>query len=74
VIILDLNCNSVDTLNLISKLKADAETKEINLIGFVSHVQGEVKQKAHENGCDMVMARSAFSINLPQILKRHQAA
>ena len=74
VIILDLNCNSVDTLNLISKLKAGAETKEINLIGFVSHVQGEVKQKAHENGCDMVMARSAFSINLPQILKRHQAA
>ncbi|HUS08598.1 MAG TPA: hypothetical protein VMZ52_19995 [Bryobacteraceae bacterium] len=71
VIILDLNCNSVDTLDLISKLKSNDETKAVNLIGFVSHVQGDVKQKAHDNGCNMVMARSAFSVNLPQILKRH---
>jgi hypothetical protein len=34
-------------------------------------VQGELKQRAHEAGADMVMARSAFSTNLPQILKRH---
>ena len=41
------------------------------MIGYVSHVQGELKQAAHEAGCDMVLARSAFSQNLPQILKRH---
>jgi hypothetical protein len=34
-------------------------------------VQGELKQAAQEAGCDMVMARSAFSQNLQQILKRH---
>jgi hypothetical protein len=44
------------------------------VIGFLSHVQGELKQKAHETGCDMVLARSAFSQNLPQILKRHSGA
>ena len=27
--------------------------------------------KAQEAGCDMVMARSALSQNLPQIFKRH---
>jgi hypothetical protein len=34
-------------------------------------VQVELKQQAQEAGCDMVMARSAFSQNLPQIFKRH---
>jgi len=71
LIILDLNFESVNPIDLISKLKANDELKSISLIGFLSHVQGELKQKAHETGCDMVLARSAFSQNLPQILKRH---
>jgi PleD family two-component response regulator len=73
LVILDLNANSVHPLDLISKMKGTPELKHISLIGFVSHVQGELKQKAHEAGCDMVLARSAFSQNLPQILKRHAA-
>ncbi len=71
LIILDLNCNAIEPLKLIGELKANAETKAISLIGFLSHVQGELKQQAQEAGCDMVMARSAFSQNLLQILKRH---
>jgi hypothetical protein len=34
-------------------------------------VQGELKQQAQEAGANIVMARSAFSQNLQQILKRH---
>ena len=71
LIIFDLNYDAAEPLNLITRLKGSAETKPISLIGFVSHVQGELKQRAHEAGCDMVMARSAFSQNLPQIFKRH---
>lgn len=71
LIILDLNGHSVDPLPLILKLKGDEETRAISLIGYVSHVQGELKQAAQEAGCDMVLARSAFSTNLPMILKRH---
>ncbi|HXI40779.1 MAG TPA: hypothetical protein VNH83_12410 [Bryobacteraceae bacterium] len=74
LIIFDLNFESVDPLGLISKLKSAADLKNISVIGFLSHVQGELKQKAHETGCDMVLARSAFSQNLPQILKRHSGA
>ncbi len=70
LIIIDLNCASLDALALIAKLKSGDNSK-VPLIGYVSHVQGELKQKAHEAGCDMVMARSAFTQNLPQILKRH---
>jgi len=71
LIILDLNFQGIDPLKLIATLKADADTKSISLIGYVSHVQGELKMQAQEAGCDMVLARSAFSQNLPQILKRH---
>jgi CheY-like chemotaxis protein len=70
LLILDLNCNSVDSLRLIAALKGDAETKSVPLIAYVSHVQGELKQAAQQAGCDMVLARSAFSSNLQNLLKR----
>lgn len=71
LIIFDLNFASVEPLSLITRLKVAPETKGINLIGYLSHVQAELKQNAQEAGCDMVMARSAFSQNLPQIFKRY---
>jgi CheY-like chemotaxis protein len=71
LIILDLNNTSVEPLRLISKLKGDGDLKQISLIGYLSHVQGELKQQAQEAGANIVMARSAFSQNLQQILKRH---
>jgi CheY-like chemotaxis protein len=70
VMILDLNSTATDPLEIISILKADSNTKEIELLGYVSHVQVDLKQAAQDRGCDMVIARSAFSQNLPIILKR----
>ena len=71
LMILDLNCGSVDAVKLIGQLKSDEETRGVDLLGYVSHVQGELKQQAQDAGCNLVLARSAFSQNLPQILKRH---
>ena len=70
-IIIDLNCGAVDPIKLIRELKASPDLKAINLIGYLSHVQGELKMQAQEAGCNMVLPRSAFSQNLPLILKRH---
>lgn len=74
LIILDLNFTAIDPLKLIAKLKSQPETKSISLLGYVSHVQGDLKQSAQESGCNMVLARSAFSQNLPQILKRYSGS
>jgi PleD family two-component response regulator len=71
LIIFDLNFEALQPLKLIGKLKGKAETKGISLIGYLSHIQAELKQQAHDAGCDMVLARSAFSQNLPLIFKRH---
>ncbi len=70
-IIFDLNFEAVEPLHLISQLKGSPDTRGISLIGYLSHIQGELKQQAQEAGCDMVMARSALSQNLMQIFKRH---
>jgi CheY-like chemotaxis protein len=72
LIIVDLNNANIKPLTLISKLKKEFK-KQTNVVGFLSHVQGELKVKALEAGCDMVVPRSAFSQNLPSLLRRHAA-
>ena len=71
LMILDLNLSRIDPVGLIQKIKSDPVLSEISLLAYVSHVQGELKQKAQQAGCDIVLAKSAFSTNLQQILKRH---
>ena len=73
LIIVDLNFAGIEPVQLIQKLKADPALQKISLLGYVSHVQGELKQAAQEAGCDMVLPRSAFSQNLGQLLRRHGA-
>src|SRR5690242_9475924 len=72
LIVVDLNSNSIKPLPVISKLRSKFK-KPTSIVGFVSHVQGDLKMKAQEAGCDVVMPRSAFSQNLPNILRRHAA-
>jgi len=72
LIIFDLNNTGAKPLTTIPKLKSKLK-KGTSIVGFVSHLQGELKVKALEVGCDAVMPRSAFSQNLPQILRRHGA-
>jgi CheY-like chemotaxis protein len=72
LIILDLNFASIGPIDLVRKLKSDPALSKIQLIAYVSHVQGDLKQQAQEAGCDMVLARSAFSQNLLQLMTRQK--
>lgn len=72
LIIVDLNSNSIKPIPVITKMRAKYK-KNTSIVGFVSHVQGDLKVKAQEAGCDVVMPRSAFSQNLVSILRRHGA-
>jgi len=72
LIIVDLNSNGIKPLPMISKLRSRFK-KSTSIVGFVSHVQGALQVKAQDAGCDVVMPRSAFSQNLPSILRRHGA-
>jgi CheY-like chemotaxis protein len=48
--ILDLNFAAIDPLRVIQALKANASTKGVRLVGYVSHVQVDLKKGAQEAG------------------------
>ena len=72
LIIFDLNNANAKPLTTIPKLKSKLK-KQTSIVGFLSHLQGDLKMKAQEAGCDMVVPRSAFSQNLPALLRRHSS-
>lgn len=68
LIIFDLNSTRLDPIGTITALKQDAELSATATLGFVSHVDSEVIAKAREAGIDEVLARSAFTARLAEIL------
>jgi CheY-like chemotaxis protein len=69
-LIIDLNHRSGKALEALRTFKSDLETKDIPVIGFVSHVQNHLIAAARDAGCDLILARSAFVGQLPSLLQR----
>ena len=70
LVILDLNSARTDPLGVVRAMKANAELASIPTVGFVSHVQIDVINAARQAGVDEVLARSAFTAQLADILRR----
>ena len=70
LIVFDLNNANAKPLTLIPKLRAKLK-RSASIIGFLSTIQGDLKAKAVEAGCDTVMPKAAFSQNLPNLLRRY---
>jgi PleD family two-component response regulator len=68
LLILDLNSARFGPLTLLRNVKSDDATRDVPTLGFLSHVQKDLAVAAREAGCDRVLARSAFTRDLPQIL------
>ena len=68
LVILDLNNPRTDPLGTVAAIKADPATRAIRTVGYASHVQTDVIEAARLAGVDEVMARSAFTARLPEIL------
>ena len=70
LLVFDLNNLNAKPMALIPKFKTKFK-KAVSIIGFLNHLQGDLKIKALEAGCDVVMPRSAFSQSLPILLRRY---
>jgi CheY-like chemotaxis protein len=68
LLVLDLNSTRFEPLMLLERLKSGEATRDVPIVGFLSHVQKDLAVAARESGCDRVMARSAFTRDLPQII------
>ena len=73
LLVLDLNSSRFEPLELLQTVKSEAVTRQVSTLGFLSHVQKDLAVAAKEAGCDRVMARSAFTRDLPKILAGGEA-
>lgn len=71
LLIFDLNSQACKPLETIAELKKDPDLRRIPTLGFLSHVQAELKQQAARAGCDTILPRSAFSERLPDLLRKY---
>ena len=70
LVIFDLNNPRTDPLGTVAAMHADPALAAIPTVGYVSHVDTEVINAARQAGLTEVLARSAFTMQLPEILKR----
>jgi PleD family two-component response regulator len=70
LVIFDLNNPRTDPLGTIAAMHADPALSAIPTVGYVSHVDTDVINAARQAGVTEVLARSAFTTQLAEILKR----
>ena len=68
--ILDLNNARTNPLGIVASMKEDPALASIPTVGYASHVQTDVINAARQAGVGEVLARSAFTIQLADILRR----
>jgi CheY-like chemotaxis protein len=68
LVVLDLHSAACRPLEAIRFLKAEPRLRLVPVVGFLSHVRGDLERAAREAGCDRVLPRSKFSSRLGQIL------
>ena len=69
-LLLDLNDARLHPISLIARLKADPLRKDVRVIGYLSHVQEDLKREADQAGCDLVLPKSVFSQQLDDLLRQ----
>jgi PleD family two-component response regulator len=70
LVIFDLNNTRTDPLAIVSAMKSNPALAAVPTVGFVSHVQTELIDAARRAGVSEVLARSAFTQQLGDILRR----
>jgi DNA-binding NarL/FixJ family response regulator len=65
LVIVDLNARS-QPIAAIEKLRQTS--KEVRVVGFLSHVQTDLASQAQKAGCNEVLPRSSLTQNLAAIL------
>jgi PleD family two-component response regulator len=68
LVIFDLNNPRTDPLGTVAAMKRDAALASIATVGYASHILTDVINAAKTAGLDDVLARSAFTMRLQDLL------
>lgn len=66
VVMIDMDVQGADPTDAIRTAKEHADRPHV--VAFLSHVRADQAEAARQAGADAVMARSAFSARLPEIV------
>src|SRR2546428_4572404 len=69
LVILDLNNPRTTPLAIVASMKADPALASVPTLGYVSHVDTATINAAREAGVGEILARSAFTVQLAEILR-----
>src|SRR4051794_29815618 len=61
VLVVDLVTDAVDGTTLVDSMAAGGELHDKRTLGFYSHVEPEVRERAEEAGFDLVVPRSRMN-------------
>ena len=68
LVILDLNSPRTDPIGIVTAMKSDPALASVPTVGYVSHVDTATIDAARAAGVDDVLARSAFTVKLAEII------
>jgi CheY-like chemotaxis protein len=66
-VLMELSSNG-QCLDAIRKLRQDGKTRDLPIIGFLSHVDRELAREAETLGVTRIMPRSEFAETLPDLM------
>jgi PleD family two-component response regulator len=69
LVVADLHSERCDPFALAEAFKADSTLSDVPLVGFFSHVQTALRDRALASGYDRISTRSAFTQTLPELLR-----
>jgi CheY-like chemotaxis protein len=69
LVIFDLNSSRLDPMTVIAAIKTDPQLRAVRTLGYVAHVDSDAIAAARQAGIDQVLARSAFTAQLAEILQ-----
>jgi CheY-like chemotaxis protein len=68
LVVVDLDGARVPWREALAALRTEPGLRELPVVGFLSHVRGDLAEAARAAGASRVLARSAFVAELPRLL------
>jgi predicted metal-dependent hydrolase len=71
LVLVELNSGKIPWPEWIAALKSSPATRRIPVVAFGPHVDLELRARAENVGCDVILAKSALLRDLPGLIEKH---
>ena len=69
LVIIDLTAETLRPLEMLRRIKEHPEWKAARVVAYSSHSRAELMEEANQLGAEVVLPKSGFTQQLPEILQ-----